>query len=93
MRQGFAFFLVEAIPFSGNHYMLQQIAPVEIIEQSIFWSSTLDHWMWSLKTVSIIFVVSELVSETGSPILKEANMSDHIRKLNIFYHSVLCRKR
>ena len=49
--------------------------------------------MWLLKTASIIFVVSELVSETGSPILKEGNMSDHIRKLNIFYHSVLCRKR
>ena len=39
-----AFLLVEAIPSSGSHYMVWDIAPIEIIEQSIFWSSTSDHW-------------------------------------------------
>ena len=41
---GCAFLLVEAIPSSGSHYMVWDIAPIEIIEQSIFWSSTPYHW-------------------------------------------------
>ena len=39
-----AFLSVEAIPSSGSHYMVWDIAPIEIIEQSIFWLSTPDHW-------------------------------------------------
>ena len=35
---------LEAIPSSGIHYMVWDIAPIEITEQSIFWSSTPDHW-------------------------------------------------
>ena len=39
-----AFLLVEAIPSSGSHYMVWDMKPIEIIEQSIFWLSTPDHW-------------------------------------------------
>ena len=39
-----AFLLVEAISFCGSRYMVWDIAPVKIIEQLVFWSSTPDHW-------------------------------------------------
>ena len=47
---------VETIPSSGTHYMVWDIAPIEIIEQSIFWSSTPDYWAQWLKAVSLRFL-------------------------------------
>ena len=40
--------------------MVWDIAPIEIIEQLVFWSSTPDHWAQYLKAVSLKFLIMNM---------------------------------
>ena len=43
-REPCTFLFVKAIPSSGSLYLVWDMAPIEIIEQSVSGSSTPDHW-------------------------------------------------
>ena len=57
------FLFVEAIPSSGSFYMVWDMTPIEIIEKSIFWSSTPDHWVQQLKAVSLRFLFMNMKND------------------------------